>query len=338
MINDRTCPVCNEEFESSNSRGAHFWQGHDDDEKKESLLEILVSIYEESGEVPTCRQTMNLTGFGHGTYSNYFGSWNEAIEKSGLDVKNRKNIPDEELIDEIRRLRRLIGRPPCGHEMNKLGKFSANIYQRRFGSWNDSLKEAGLDINKRRRIPRQDLIDELHRLEERIGKSPTSQDMDKKGKYGWTTYISRFGSWNEALEEAGLSLNQEKGTLDRKSDVKYFGDNWDNRREDILKRDSFRCRICGRNPGKLSVHHIDPRRNYSKEQSDEMNRKENLITLCRRCHIKFEGMFKDFDDYEFEVAVRNIYPSREADKYLVVEGNRVSLDEIVNQIKQSKQR
>ena len=55
----------------------------------------------------------------------------------------------------------------------------------------------------------------------------------------------------------------------------------------ILKRDDYRCRICGRRPAdyvdvELHVHHIRP---WSKGGITE---DENLITLCHTCHKGLE--------------------------------------------------
>lgn len=53
----------------------------------------------------------------------------------------------------------------------------------------------------------------------------------------------------------------------------------------ILRRDNYRCQLCGVPQEecirKLHIHHID----YNKEN----NRKENLITLCLSCHLKTGG-------------------------------------------------
>ena len=55
------------------------------------------------------------------------------------------------------------------------------------------------------RIPEKELLDELERLAEELGRSPTTEDMKKQGEYSVVTYISRFNGWNDSLEEAGLT-------------------------------------------------------------------------------------------------------------------------------------
>ena len=57
---------------------------------------------------------------------------------------------------------------------------------------------------------------------------------------------------------------------------------WATRRREVLRRDDFRCRNCGRNEDmrgvSLEVHHIIPRKRGGDHQ------KYNLITLCSHCH------------------------------------------------------
>jgi len=57
----------------------------------------------------------------------------------------------------------------------------------------------------------------------------------------------------------------------------------------ILKRDHFRCRLCGRTPDnhvdvELHVHHIRP---FGKPSSG-LTHEDNLITLCHTCHKGLE--------------------------------------------------
>ena len=50
------------------------------------------------------------------------------------------------------------------------------------------------------------------------------------------------------------------------------------KKEYILKRDNYKCRICG-NKENLQVHRITPRIMGGR------NNEENLITLCKSCHM-----------------------------------------------------
>jgi len=54
---------------------------------------------------------------------------------------------------------------------------------------------------------------------------------------------------------------------------------WREAREEVLKRDGYRCVRCG-STEELHVHHILERRKGGEHKLG------NLITLCRRCHQK----------------------------------------------------
>ncbi|AEH39283.1 homing endonuclease associated repeat-containing protein [Halopiger xanaduensis] len=60
-----------------------------------------------------------------------------------------------------------------------------------------------------RRIPDKQLLAELDRLEDELGRSPTIREMDELGDYSAATYKERFDSWTNALQLAGYEPIQE---------------------------------------------------------------------------------------------------------------------------------
>jgi transposase len=71
-----------------------------------------------------------------------------------------------------------------------------------------------------------------------------------------------------------------------------YGSNWKRMRNKARKRDNNTCQYCGyeREDGEkhLDVHHIIPLKKFDKpEKANTLN---NLITLCRSCHNKWEGI------------------------------------------------
>lgn len=59
------------------------------------------------------------------------------------------------------------------------------------------------------RIPEEDLLEELSRLADELGHSPSVTEMRQAGKFSEYPYYDRFGSWNGALEAAGLPKNRD---------------------------------------------------------------------------------------------------------------------------------
>lgn len=62
-----------------------------------------------------------------------------------------------------------------------------------------------------------------------------------------------------------------------------LGNEWNCIRAFILKRDNYHCQDCGNKPKLLDIHHIIPRRISRNHDL------ENLIVLCRKCHVKWDS-------------------------------------------------
>ena len=116
-------------------------------------------------------------------------------------------IIEEDLIAELHRLADELGRLPTVREMNELGEYSHMPYVQRYGSWTEAVEAAGLEPNNpgRRDISEEELLDEIKRLAQELGRDPTCPEMDEYGKFSDATYVNRFGSWvaakNKALSE-----------------------------------------------------------------------------------------------------------------------------------------
>jgi hypothetical protein len=52
-------------------------------------------------------------------------------------------------------------------------------------------------------VSEEELLDVLHRLTDELGERPTADQMDEQGEYWVSTYQDHFGSWTNAVEEAG---------------------------------------------------------------------------------------------------------------------------------------
>lgn len=68
------------------------------------------------------------------------------------------------------------------------------------------------ELNLRRKnIPREDLLDDLKRVSNSINQDTvTSRVYIQKGRFSQDTICRRFGSWNKALEAAGLKVVNTK--------------------------------------------------------------------------------------------------------------------------------
>ena len=119
---------------------------------------------------------------------------------------------NEELIAQIRILATELGRTPTGREFDENpNTASTHTATAHFGSWNQFLEAAGLEVNQRmyNTVTDQKLIAQVQMLAEELGKVPSSTEFNKDPRTpNATTAISHFGSWNKFLEAAGLEVNR----------------------------------------------------------------------------------------------------------------------------------
>ncbi len=175
------------------------------------LLEELEFVAEELGQTPRATDMDKYGDIAPATFVNRFGSWDEALEKAGYDPDENaagKQYTNQELVSELQKLAKSIGRSPTTVEMNESGKYSSSVYLDRFDSWENALVEADLDpenTKSSKKYSDEELIAELHRLRDKLGDIPTTTDMEAHGKYSYATYVSRFDSWEKALKTSGVS-------------------------------------------------------------------------------------------------------------------------------------
>lgn len=120
---------------------------------------------------------------------------------------------DEDLRNLIKKLGDEVGRTPTIKDLKGADGYPPpSTFERRFGSWNKTIAAAGFIIErsskKEERKTDEQLLDELIAKAEELNRSPTSREMDKDPEVsGSSVYKKHFGSWNNALESAGLFTN-----------------------------------------------------------------------------------------------------------------------------------
>lgn len=81
-----------------------------------------------------------------------------------------------------------------------------------------------------------------------------------------------------------------------------YGPGWKRKRKNRLEYDDYECAVCGLadekhqeiNGNGLDVHHITPVDEFAKGgvvvNPERAHRLDNLISLCRSCHTRWEGI------------------------------------------------
>ena len=129
--------------------------------------------------------------------------------KFELNELNR-NIPDDTLLNDLKEVSiRLSKKYISRSQYEKNGKYSATPFVNRFGSWIESLKAAGLqterDRNDFKRNSDEALLKDLIQVANHLQKTTlTTSEYKVYGKYSTQTILSRFDSWDKALNSANL--------------------------------------------------------------------------------------------------------------------------------------
>ncbi len=171
---------------------------------RSNLLAELERLATEVEGTPSQSDMQEHGKYSPGPYSREFGSWNSAIKEAGFQPNQQESISDEQLLSDLRDFAEELGTTPTAQQMTESGPHSRSRYSGRFRTWNDALKESGLEANQHKNLTDEALTEELRQFADRIDKAPSSMEMNQVGPRSSTTYVNRFGSWNSALEEAGL--------------------------------------------------------------------------------------------------------------------------------------
>jgi hypothetical protein len=201
-------------------------------------------------------------------------------------------VTNEELILDLQRLATQNGKNTIGlKEYHQIGKYDETTVSRRFGSWNNALKVAGLGISNEVYLSDNRLYENILKLWEYYGRQPRRRELAlAPSQILQSPYLRRFGSWTKALQkfidftgsnetsgnfpDSTALLSEEKNPRDPSLRLRFR----------VFQRDRFTCRSCGASPAKqagveLHVDHITP---WSKGGKTTF---ENLQTLCDRCNL-----------------------------------------------------
>lgn len=123
-----------------------------------------------------------------------------------------RNIPNEELLGDLLRVANLLKSNRLSRsEYKQYGKYGASTIYRRFGGWNNAIKEIGLSANeivqqKHECLEKEeDFFFDMKRIADELGKDYiTTGEYEQYGKYNRGSLFNRYGSWDEILILAGL--------------------------------------------------------------------------------------------------------------------------------------
>jgi len=172
-----------------------------------------------------------------------FGSWTEALQKSGFDYKSKNYIDPktakEPMMSELQRVKELNGDKyftRLFYEANG-GKYSGKTLQKYLdcSSW-QSLLEKQLSItpilitkikkvsNQDKRISKlreDDLFRELKLVWDALGRRPSYTEFKNLGRIGIKVFVRRFNNWTSAIEWFYVKSGYNRKSISRRLKRRY---------------------------------------------------------------------------------------------------------------------
>ena len=129
----------------------------------------------------------------------------------------RRRYTDEDILGELRAAAERLGRSPTMREFaaDPQARVHPQTVIEHFGTWNAAKRAAGLF--PRRFSTREELLEQLRRLGEELGRTPTARDLGARRRSlpSASLYAHTFGSLAAALKEAGFEVLQGEERLER---------------------------------------------------------------------------------------------------------------------------
>lgn len=124
----------------------------------------------------------------------------------------RRYRTTDEWLAKLREISQQLGHAPTTAEAARFGVYAHEIRSRVGGKWEDVLKAAGVDINKRSKIiiirstPTDALIQDVLAMTYRTGRIPTLREYEACGRYSFAVLRRRMGGWRKVKEVVGERL------------------------------------------------------------------------------------------------------------------------------------
>ena len=209
-------------------------------------------------------------------------------------------VSDDELIADLQRVAQSLNSGTVPQKKyGTLGTFDYSTVIRRFGSWNNALRLAGLSLSNEVDISDERLFENLLVLWQHLGRQPRRSELSSPpSTISQTPYNRRFGSWTASLEAFvnyanGSGVESPAVQPDGEATRRTTGRDPSLRlRWHVLERDRFTCCACGASPAftsgvELHVDHIIP---WSKDGETVLG---NLQTLCSVCNLGKSNVHTD---------------------------------------------
>jgi hypothetical protein len=241
-----------------------------------------------------------------------FGGWKEALDVIGrgelyggklVSAKMRqqvgKSLTEEDIICELKRLAAENSTTVVRFkDLKRSPLLSPRVVVSRFGTWKAAVEAAGLTLsNMGRRWSDADYFENLLAVWTHYGRPPRYREMDlAPSRITSGAYERKFGTWGRAkvafVERVNtdIAIDQKTEATTKSEPIRAVPRQEDQRhisiglRYQVLRRDRFRCVLCGRSPATdLGCQlHVDHTIAFSRGGKTRI---DNLRTLCADCNV-----------------------------------------------------
>lgn len=264
--NAAECPTCEDEFSTERGMKIHHTRVHG-----ESIAGTTVVC-------KNCDSKFQKTPCRADRVDEHYCSQNCFIE----DRKATRS----QLVQELQRLSDKLNRPPTQSDLSDHGQYSRTPYEKEFDNgWNQALREAGMSVNRPHQS-KEDCLSDIRETADEIGEVPRVQDQQEHGRVSVSHITREFGSWKNAVSEAGLDEEKlrEYGIPDSEliDDIKKVGEMLD---KAPTKRDVDEH---GRFAGVTAQKRFGTFSNALRKAGFEPNRKDPVQVPCSYCGDKIQ--------------------------------------------------
>jgi len=230
-----------------------------------------------------------------------FGGWREALAAASLEHRfedAHEPWSREEIIEKLQSIARRMGRNHVTSQELADEGITARPVRRLFGPYKKALEAAGLTQSPlSRRYTDEECFENLLNVWTAFGRQPSFSEIERPpSQVGSKAYVSRWGSWRKALAAFVERVNQdadEAVVIDAPNISEPLQEIAPKRtgrsvplglRYTVLKRDRFRCVLCGKSPATdhITVLHVDHYKAWSKDGETIL---ANLRSLCSECNL-----------------------------------------------------
>lgn len=272
----------------------------------EALLEELRRVADLLDKPKLTLQEFSANAKVHGsTLQKRFGGWRGALRAAGLsDRTDQSNVTKSrsEILAAMKRTSEKLGKESVTlREFEAHSGVTGGPVRRIFGSWAAALSAAGLQQSALgKRYTDEECFENMLSVWTHYGRPPQHDEMNEPPSLvGSKAYIRRWGTWRKVLQAFVERVNSEDQESGRNQSPQRTGKQQPTEKSGgkrgprdiplalryyVLKRDDFRCVVCGQSPAitRGVILHVDHIRPWSKGGATVA---DNLRTTCQACNL-----------------------------------------------------